>query len=166
MGERDILFPLVDSSCDNKEILRAISTLLSGQLTMGPQVKDFEKEFSDFLNIPYAIMMNSGSSANLLDLSVLTNPARTKQLKASSKVAIPVRDIVDAETVIECILHLACNHFKGIVNIGSGEGKRIIDIAHHIMKLANKNIQIKGINETVPDSLVADVTLLRKTLLK
>lgn len=77
-----------------------------------------------------------------------------------------VRDIVDAETVIDCILRLACNHFKGIVNIGSGEGKRIINIAHHIMKLANKNIQIKGVNETVPDSLVADVTLLRKALLE
>lgn len=89
MGERDILFPLVDSSYDNKEILRAISTLLSGQLTMGSQVKDFEKELSDFLNIPYAIMTNSGSSANLLVLSVLTNPARTEHLRTSSKVAIP-----------------------------------------------------------------------------
>ena len=77
-----------------------------------------------------------------------------------------VRDIVDAETVIDCILHLARNHFTGIVNIGSGEGKRIIDIARHVMKLANKNILIKGINETTPDSLVADVTLLRKALLK
>jgi hypothetical protein len=38
-----MLFPLVDSSYDNKEILRAISTLLSGQLTMGRQVKALEK---------------------------------------------------------------------------------------------------------------------------
>jgi CDP-6-deoxy-D-xylo-4-hexulose-3-dehydrase len=87
--ERNILFPLVDSSYDNKEILSAISTLLSGQLTMGPQVKDFEKKFSDFLNSPYAVMTNSGSSANLLVFSVLTNPLRTKHLKANSKVAIP-----------------------------------------------------------------------------
>jgi nucleoside-diphosphate-sugar epimerase len=77
-----------------------------------------------------------------------------------------VRDIVDAETVIDCILHLARSHFKGIVNIGSGEEKRIIDIARHIMKLAGKNIQIKGVNKTAPDSLVADVTLLRKALLE
>ncbi len=75
-----------------------------------------------------------------------------------------VRDIIDAETVIDCILHLALNHVKGIINIGSGEGKRIIDIAQHIMKLANKNIQIKGTNKIVPDSLVADVTLLRNIL--
>lgn len=77
-----------------------------------------------------------------------------------------VRDIVDAETVIDCILHLTYTYFKGIVNIGSGEGKRIIDIARHIIKLANKNIQIEGIDEIVPDSLVADVSLLRKVLLK
>ena len=35
MKKENILFPLVDSSYDNKEILRAISILLSGQLTMG-----------------------------------------------------------------------------------------------------------------------------------
>lgn len=89
MGEKNILFPLVDSSYDNKEILQAISTLLSGQLTMGPQVKEFEKKFSDFLNVPYSIMTNSGSSANLLVFSALTNPMRKKHLKAGSKVAIP-----------------------------------------------------------------------------
>lgn len=77
-----------------------------------------------------------------------------------------VRDIVDAETVVDCILHLAHNYFTGIVNIGSGEGKRIIDIACYTMKLARKNIQIKGENKIVPDSLVADVTLLKKALLQ
>lgn len=89
MGERNIIFPLVDSSYDNKEILHAISTLLSGQLTMGPQVKEFEKEFSDFLNIPYAVMTNSGSSANLLAWSAVTNPMRKKHLPRGSKVAVP-----------------------------------------------------------------------------
>ncbi|MFH1369903.1 MAG: DegT/DnrJ/EryC1/StrS family aminotransferase [Planctomycetota bacterium] len=56
---------------------------------MGPQVKDFETKFSDFLNVPYAIMTNSGSSANLLVFSAITNPLRKGHLKAGSKVAIP-----------------------------------------------------------------------------
>ncbi len=89
MREGKILFPLVDSSYDNKEILSAISTLLSGQLTMGRQVKEFEKEFSNYLNVSHSIMTNSGSSANLLVFSALTNPMRKKHLKAGAKVAIP-----------------------------------------------------------------------------
>ncbi len=83
------LFPLVDSSYDNKEILCAISTLLSGQLTMGRQVKQMEHEFSQFLGVPHSIMANSGSSANLLAFSAITNPARKKHLKPGDKVAIP-----------------------------------------------------------------------------
>ncbi len=84
-----LLFPLVDSSYDNKEILNCISILLSGQLTMGPRVKEFESEFSKFVGAPYSIMVNSGSSANLLAFSAITNPARPRHITPGSKVAVP-----------------------------------------------------------------------------
>ena len=89
ISNAECLFPLVDSSYDNKEILNCISALLGGQLTMGPQVKEFEKEFAKFVGSPYALMVNSGSSANLLALSAITNPARSRSLPRGSKVAIP-----------------------------------------------------------------------------
>lgn len=89
MTETKTQFPLVDSSYDNKEILSAISVLLSGQLTMSKLVKKFELEFSQYLNSPYSVMTNSGSSSNLLVFSALTNPARKNHLKAGDKVAIP-----------------------------------------------------------------------------
>jgi len=85
---QNIKFPLVDSSYDNKEILRAISTLLGGQLTMGNQVRQFEAAFSNYLHVPHSIMVNSGSSANLLVFSVLTNPMRKRHLKRGDKVAV------------------------------------------------------------------------------
>jgi len=84
-----IQFPLVDSSYDNKEILNCIAILLSGQLTMGSHVREFESEFSEFIGAPYSVMVNSGSSANLLAYSAITNPARTGHLTPGSKVAIP-----------------------------------------------------------------------------
>lgn len=87
--EDKILFPLVDSSYDNKEILQAIAILLSGQLTIGEKVREFENEFSAFLNVPYSMMVNSGSSANLLVFSTITNPLRERHLKTGDKVAIP-----------------------------------------------------------------------------
>ena len=82
-------FPLVDESFDNKEIFSCIQTLLSGQLTMAEKVLHFEIEFSKYLNMPYCVMVNSGSSANLLAFSAITNPIRKKHLDKGDKVAVP-----------------------------------------------------------------------------
>jgi CDP-6-deoxy-D-xylo-4-hexulose-3-dehydrase len=82
-------FPLVDSSYDNQEIISCMATLLSGQLTMGAKVRQFEREFASWCGARHAVMVNSGSSANLLALSVLTNPLRRVHLEAGDKVAVP-----------------------------------------------------------------------------
>ncbi len=82
-------FPLVDSSYDNQEIVSCMATLLSGQLTMGAKVRQFEDNFAKYCGSPYAVMVNSGSSANLLALSVMTNPLRRVHLRAGDKVAVP-----------------------------------------------------------------------------
>jgi len=75
-----------------------------------------------------------------------------------------VRDIMDADTVIDCVLHLAQKRFKGIINIGSGKGMSIKDIGCNIMKLLGKKIQIRGVNKSEPNSLVADVQTLKQVL--
>jgi len=82
-------FPLVDSSYDNQEIISCMATLLSGQLTMGAKVRQFEEQFAAYCGARYAVMVNSGSSANLLALSVLTNPLRRVHLRPGDKVAVP-----------------------------------------------------------------------------
>ncbi len=82
-------FPLVDSSYDNQEIISCMATLLSGQLTMGAKVRQFEQNFAGYCGARFAVMVNSGSSANLLALSVLTNPLRRIHLRAGDKVAVP-----------------------------------------------------------------------------
>jgi len=82
-------FPLVDSSYDNQEIIRCFETILSGQLTMGPRVREFEEVFCETIGASYGLMVNSGSSANLLALSAITNPTRPRRLLPGDKVAIP-----------------------------------------------------------------------------
>jgi dTDP-4-amino-4,6-dideoxygalactose transaminase len=82
-------FPLVDSSYDNQEIISCMATLLSGQLTMGAKVRQFEENFARHCGARHAVMVNSGSSANLLALSVLTNPLRRVRLRPGDKVAVP-----------------------------------------------------------------------------
>ena len=66
-------FPLGHNTWDNKEKKAAIKVLDSGFLTMGKKVKEFEQKFAKKFGAKYATMVNSGSSANLLMLSVLKN---------------------------------------------------------------------------------------------
>ena len=41
------------------------------RLTQGPQVAAFEREFADWLGVKYAVMVNSGASANLITMYAL-----------------------------------------------------------------------------------------------
>ena len=82
-------FPLVDSSFDNQEILRCIEVLLSGQLTMGRRVLEFERAFANHIGAKHAVMVNSGSSANLLAVASTINPLRAVRLSPGAYVAVP-----------------------------------------------------------------------------
>jgi len=56
-----------------KEEIQAIQKVIqSGRYTMGPSVKQYEKEFSDYFGCVDAVMVNSGSSANLLAIALLS----------------------------------------------------------------------------------------------
>ena len=58
----------------DKEELQAIQDVIdSGRYTMGPKVAQFEKEFAKHFGVEYAVMVNSGSTANLLMWSLLVN---------------------------------------------------------------------------------------------
>jgi nucleoside-diphosphate-sugar epimerase len=72
-----------------------------------------------------------------------------------------VRDIVDAETVIDLILYLAVRRSRGTVNIGSGSGMSVADIARHIAIRLGKEIDIEADAKGEPDALVADIEPLR-----
>ncbi|MEW6604510.1 MAG: DegT/DnrJ/EryC1/StrS family aminotransferase [Thermoproteota archaeon] len=71
------------------EINEAIESLLSTWLTMGKKVRMFEEAFASYLGSKYAVMVNSGSSANLLSLSILTNPQYKGYIPAGSEVITP-----------------------------------------------------------------------------
>jgi len=58
-------FPLASSTWDEKEIEAIQSVVQSGRFTMGEQVSRFEEEFARKIGSKYAVMFNSGSSANL-----------------------------------------------------------------------------------------------------
>lgn len=66
-----------------------VDVLLSGQVTMSVKVAEFEKEFAKYVGAKYAVMVNSGSSANLLAMAVLSNTLRTKHFDNGDQVLVP-----------------------------------------------------------------------------
>lgn len=82
-------FPLVAQGFDEREIIATVDVLLTGRLTMADQVRKFEEKFAKYIGSKYAVMVNSGSSANLLALAVAANPVRKKFLKPGDEVLVP-----------------------------------------------------------------------------
>lgn len=82
-------FPLVERTYDHEEINAMIEVLLSDKLTMGKNVENFEKEFANYVGSKHAIMVNSGSSANLLAMAVLSNFKYKNGFKKGDKIIIP-----------------------------------------------------------------------------
>ena len=57
---------------DEKEVVAAITTLLSGKwLPAGEEVNKFERQFSKKFGFEHSVMVNSGSSANLVMIAAL-----------------------------------------------------------------------------------------------
>lgn len=56
------------------EMKSLVDSSLDFWLTAGRFNKQFEKEFAEFIGVRYALLTNSGSSANLLAFSTLTSP--------------------------------------------------------------------------------------------
>ena len=82
-------FPLKDSAFRNKDLIEGIKVILSKSMTMSHVTNKFEKIFSKKLKTLRSMMVNSGSSANLLAFQCLINPYRKKRLKKGDEVLIP-----------------------------------------------------------------------------
>ena len=82
-------YPLQADSFSSQDINAGIKILLSGQLTMSKKTKEFEKYFAKKIKAKYCLMVNSGSSANLLALFCVVNPLRKKRLKKGDECLVP-----------------------------------------------------------------------------
>ena len=60
--------PLASPSYSYEEVIESVDSLLNTCVTMGEKVKQFEEKFAKYIGRKHAIMVNSGSSANLLSL--------------------------------------------------------------------------------------------------
>lgn len=83
-------YPLLSNTLSKEDINAAKKVLDSRMITMSKKTHDFEKRFAQYLGVKFALMVNSGSSANLLAISLLVNPQRKKKLLPGDEVLIPV----------------------------------------------------------------------------
>jgi CDP-6-deoxy-D-xylo-4-hexulose-3-dehydrase len=81
-------FPLATSSWDEREYAALQNVIASGRFTMGPLVAQFEREFADHFGAGYGVMVNSGSSANLLAIAAAVLDPRS-DLNAGDEVLVP-----------------------------------------------------------------------------
>ncbi len=82
-------YPLIEDPFSKEDINEGIKVLKSKQITISKKTKNFEKRFNSTLKTNYSLMVNSGSSANLLALQCLINPYRKKRLNYGDEIIIP-----------------------------------------------------------------------------
>ncbi len=80
--------PLATSTWNHEEYDAIQRVIESDRFSMGPEVEKFEKEFASFFGSKYALMSNSGSSANLLAVAGMIY-AKGIDLKPGDEVIVP-----------------------------------------------------------------------------
>ena len=81
-------YKLAASSWGKEEVQAMHQVIESGSHSMGVKVKEFEKEFAAYIGTKHAIMVNSGSSANLIGFHAL-KLLKYKETAHKIKVAVP-----------------------------------------------------------------------------
>ncbi|MFB5187664.1 DegT/DnrJ/EryC1/StrS family aminotransferase [Yersinia intermedia] len=81
-------FPLASSTWDEKELGAIQRVIDSNMFTMGESVKQYERDFADYFGSKYAVMVSSGSTANLLMIASLFFTKNPK-LKRGDEVIVP-----------------------------------------------------------------------------
>lgn len=81
-------FPLATSSWDDAEYAALQSVIASGRFTMGPLVAQFEREFAAAFGARFGVMVNSGSSANLIAIAAAVLDPRI-DLNPGDEVLVP-----------------------------------------------------------------------------
>lgn len=82
-------YPLIENPYRVKDLYAAKKVISTGRITMGKFTSLFENKFTNKLKTKYSLMVNSGSSANLLALQCLINPYRKKRLEYGDEVLVP-----------------------------------------------------------------------------
>ena len=83
-------YDLLENGFSNEDIVCGSKVLRSKRITMASKTRKFEINFAKKIGVKYALMVNSGSSANLLATFAAGNLLRNNHFKRGDEVLIPV----------------------------------------------------------------------------
>jgi CDP-6-deoxy-D-xylo-4-hexulose-3-dehydrase len=79
--------PVSGKVFDDQELVKLVDSSLDFWLTTGRYAAEFEEKFAQWMGVKHCLLVNSGSSANLLAVGALTSPKLgEKQLKPGDEV--------------------------------------------------------------------------------
>ena len=87
--KKQLAYNLLDNAFSKKDIMEGIKVLKSKKITMSEKTKKFEIAFAKYVGAKYAIMVNSGSSANLLSVFAACNPMRKNRFAKGEEAIVP-----------------------------------------------------------------------------
>lgn len=99
MAESDLGWPLMKNNITRGDLDAVVEYLQQDDpiLTQSANVRAFEREWSEWLGRKHSVMVNSGSSANLLSLSAL------RELRGPGEVIVPpLTWVSDIASVLQC----------------------------------------------------------------
>ena len=81
--------PLMVPTYGDEEINEVMNILRSKKVTMGQRVSLFEQKWAKYVGTRFALMVNSGSSANFLAHTVLTHHTLNRRIKPGDEIITP-----------------------------------------------------------------------------
>lgn len=96
---KNLAWPLMRNNIARDDLDAVVRFLSDGDpiLTQSRQVREFEEEWSAWLGVNYSVLVNSGSSANLITLSALRETAGLGEV-----IVPPLTWVSDIASVIQC----------------------------------------------------------------
>jgi len=92
-------FPLMRNNILREDLDAVIAYLRQDDpiLTNGPKVRDFERDWSEWLGVKYSVFVNSGASANLLSMALL----RLRYPEGGEVIVPPLTWVSDIASVLQ-----------------------------------------------------------------
>lgn len=92
-------FPLMRNNILREDLDAVIAHLRQDDpiLTNGPKVRDFERDWSEWLGVKYSVFVNSGASANLLSMALL----RLRYPEGGEVIVPPLTWVSDIASVLQ-----------------------------------------------------------------
>jgi CDP-6-deoxy-D-xylo-4-hexulose-3-dehydrase len=88
-----------------EEVSAAVGSALDFWLTLGPEGERFERNFAEYLGVNHSLLVNSGSSANLIAVSTLTShkiPRSRRLLPGDEVITVAAGFPTTVAPIIQC----------------------------------------------------------------